>query len=648
MKLLLVLALLAAGSHAAAARVDNFQLLDHNGVAHELYYRDAKVVVLMSHGNGCIFVRDAVATATALEQEFADRGVDFLLVNPNPHDDRQSIAAEAAAHRVTLPILVDEAQLIGEALGFRHTSEVLVIDTAEWRIRYRGPVDDRFAGDWSPDKQPTEHFLRDALLAVLDGKPVPVAERKGLGCVIPYDTADTAAISYSETVAPILIDNCVGCHSPGGIGPFAMTGYDIVHGFAPMIREAVRTQRMPPWHADPHVGSWQNARGLSLDDKRALVHWIEAGAPRGNGPDPLATVDHSVPEWPLGEPDIVVTVPAFDVPATGIIDYQFPYVKNPLDRDVWVRAATVAPGDRTVVHHALVGAVEKLERASSPDAVFDNYIIGYVPGAESIVMPEGTGVFVPKGGAFAFQMHYTASGRATTDETRMALYFYDEPPEHIVRHHVILNPFIRIPPNAARHPEHAYLLFHKDAVLHSLFPHAHFRGYSSSFVLRHPDGKEQLLLSVPRYDFNWQREYVFSEPLNVPAGSKLIHRTKYDNTALNRANPDPSRVVPWGLQSYDEMLYGAVQFRWVDETSEHQTHDPRLAEAKQSFGFLDRNIDGRVQWQELPPQLQQRFGQAFPEELRAPDRGLDLQQFIRVIQQQQRVGEAHRGAPDAG
>jgi hypothetical protein len=648
MKLLLVLALLAAGSNAAARadRVDNFQLLDHNGEAHELYYdRTASAVVLMAHGNGCGFVRGAVEALDEVRASFEPEGVRFLLLNANPQDDRASIRREAAEQGITMPILVDETQLIGQALRLTNTTQVLVIEPGTWSIRYRGPVDDRFDG--AAGNGVSQHYLRDALAAVLAGEPVAVPEREGIGCVIPYTPAAKGEISYSETVAPILVENCVGCHSPGSIGPFAMTDYNVVRGFAPMIREVVRTQRMPPWHADPHIGTFQADRSLSVEDTRALVHWIEAGAPRGNGPDPLTLIDHSVPEWPLGEPDLVLTLPPFEVPATGIIDYQFPYVVNPLDRDVWVRAATVVPGDRQVVHHALVGSVETIERASHPDAVFDNYLIGYVPGAESLVMAENTGVFVPKGGAFAFQMHYTAAGRASTDVTRMALYFYEEPPKYVMRHHVILNPFIRIPPEAQRHAEHAYLEFHKDAILHSLFPHAHFRGYSSSFVLRYPDGSEETLLSVPRYDFNWQREYALAEPLHVPAGSRLIHRSVYDNSALNRANPDPTRTVPWGLQSYDEMLYGAIQFRWADETSDRKTHDLQLARAKQMFGFLDRNIDGRLQWNELPPQLQARVAHAFPVEMRETDQGLDFAQFLRVSQQP-RVSDARPAERDPG
>jgi hypothetical protein len=649
MKPLLVLALVVAGSHAAAnaaERVDNFQLLDHKGQAHELYYyQDASAIVLMAHGNGCVFVRDAVNALDELRAEYEPRGVEFLLINPNPQDDRGSIAREAAEHGIDVPILVDETQLIGESLRLTHTSEVLVVDPSSWSIRYRGPVDDRFAGEGS--EHASEHYLGDALRAVLSDESVATPQREGMGCVIPYMNGDGGdAVSYSEQVAPILTANCLGCHSEGGIGPFAMTGYDIVRGFAPMIREVVRTQRMPPWHADPHIGEFQGDRGLSNDEVRTLVHWVEAGAPRGNGPDPLARGDLSVDEWPLGEPDFIVTLPAFDVPATGVVDYQFPVVPNPLDRDVWVRAATVAPGDRSVVHHALAGSVEDMERAARMDAVFDNYLIGFAPGAESLVMPEDTGVLVRKGGAFVFQMHYTPTGRAGTDVTRLALYFHDEPPRNFLRHHVILNPMLRIPPGAAAHEEQAYLGFPRDAVLYSLFPHAHYRGFSSSFVLRYPDGTEETLLSVPRYDFNWQREYAFVEPVSVPAGSKLIHRTVYDNSARNPGNPDPSRMVTWGLQSHDEMLYGAVQYRWVDETTDRPLHDPRVAEAQQTFGFMDRNMDGRLQWRELPPNLQRHLEPRFPPEVRDTEAGLDLQQFMEALRP--RTGDAHGGRGDAG
>ncbi|MDH3643097.1 MAG: hypothetical protein OES38_13430, partial [Gammaproteobacteria bacterium] len=486
------------------------------------------------------------------------------------------------------------------------------------------------------------NYLADALDAMLSDEPkggeVEVTQRDTIGCLInfPDRGASHANISYTNTIAPMLKEKCAVCHRPGGIGPWAMTGYPMIQGFAPMIREVVRTRRMPPWHADPHIGEWLDDRRLTLAQTQTLIHWIDAGAPRGAGPDPLAGVTAMSSAWPLGEPDLVIDIPAFAVPASGVVDYQFPAVANPLDHGVWIKAATILPGDRTVVHHVLAGASE-----AAPDqereSVFDNYIMGYAPGAESALMPDGTGVFVPPGGYYLFQLHYTPTGKAAVDQSRLGLYFADQTPDNFLRHQVVLDPTINIPPNAAEHEEAAYFEFHKEARLFTLFPHAHYRGRSSSFEVRYPDGRMDQLLSVPNYDFNWQRGYNFVEPLLLPAGSRLIHRTVYDNSANNPGNPDPSRTVPWGLQSWDEMLYGAFSYSWVDESSSAPSHDKRRSGLTQWVGFLDKDMDGKLVWSELPKHMKKRLVQGFKLVDSNGDGGLDIEEFI-AMQRQNTAG----------
>ncbi len=647
-------AALAVFSWAAFAggdpqRVGNFTLLDHQGAAHELHYHgDAAAIVIMVQGNGCPIVRNAVTDIQDLAAAYQSRGVRFFMLNSNLQDDRDSIAREAAEYGIELPVLVDETQLVGEALGVVRTAEVFVIDPDGWQLVYRGPINDRVTYEHQKPAA-TASYLADTLDAMLAEEPVPLAERDAIGCLVNFPERSEAhsAISYSDTVAPILKDNCVVCHSPGGIGPWAMTGYDMVRGFAPMIREVLMTNRMPPWHADPHVGQWQDDRSISNADKQTLVHWIEAGAPRGTGPDPLADLPPVSSDWPLGEPDLVLEIPAFDVPASGVVDYQFPVIANPLDHGVWIEAATIIPGDRTVVHHVLAGSADTFDpEVEREESVFENYIIGYAPGAESYTMPAGTGVYVPPGGAYLFQMHYTPTGRASTDRSRMGLYFADAPPDNFLRHQVVLDPTIHIDPQTPDHEEAAYHQFTGDAVLYTLFPHSHYRGRSSSFELVYPDGRRELLLSVPAYDFNWQRGYNFVEPKAVPAGARLVHRTVYDNSAQNPANPDPSRTVPWGLQSWDEMLYGAFSYAWVEESSAQPIHDPQLSELAQWFGFIDDDMDGRLVWSEMPDFLKKRLVQGFAGADANQDGGLDLQEFA-LLQQRQAEARARQEAAAA-
>ncbi len=632
----LVLLLCAGTAHGnPTARVDDFVLLDQAGKAHQLYYlKDAPAIVLLVQGNGCPIVRNALPALKAVRDVYATKGVEFLMINSNLQDDRASIAKEAAEFDIDLPILDDETQLIGESLGLVRTAEAIVIDPSSWQIVYRGPINDQQTYE-RMKPAPTENYLVDSLDAAIANEPINPAQRDALGCLInfPQRASDHADISYATTIAPLLERACVECHRTGGIGPWAMTDYTMVRGFAPMMREVLRTQRMPPWHADPHVGTFQGDRSLSTSEKQTLVHWIEAGAPRGEGADPLAEASRTWSEWPLGKPDLVVTLPAFEVPASGVVDYQYPWVVNPLDRDVWVRATTIAPGDRAVVHHALAGSVTAPPAEDDLDAVFDNYLIGYAPGAESIEYPDGTGIFVPKGGAFTFQMHYTPVGRAATDVTRMAMYFSDEPPPRVMRHHVLLDPSIQIAPNDAAYTDSAYLQLDHDAVLYSMFPHAHYRGRSAKFTVVYPDGREDLLLSVPRYDFNWQREYRFTTPVSLPAGARLIYTGVFDNSKRNPGNPDPSRTVPWGLQSWDEMLYGAIMFRWADERSDAQFHDGRRLGLRQMYGFMDRDMNGLLELAEMPPRMRKNFEPNIDQIDVNRDGGIDIEEYIGAMRQ---------------
>ncbi len=545
--------------------VDNFRLLDHQGGSRELYYlSDMKAIVLMAHvasarGNGCEASRQAVPGLKALRDQYRAQGVEFLLIDSNLPDTSAAIVKEAAAAGIDMPILIDETQLIGEALDLKRNGEVLVINPQGWKLAYRGPL---AAGN--------ANYAADAVEALVHAQPVKTAKvdapASNKACAIAMPERDKqqahAKISYSKTIAPMLIDNCVTCHRTGGIGPWQMSSYDMVKGFAPMIREVVRTERMPPWHADPHYQAFSNDRSLSKDEAKTLVHWIEAGAPRGGGGDPLAKLNRTWPEWSLGEPDLIVEIPAFEVPATGTIPYQMPSVANPLDHDVWVRAVDFQPGDRTVLHHII--ATMGVDGAGIRDG---GSLGGYVPGAGPMVLPQETGVLMKQGAKFFFQMHYTATGKQARDVSRMGLYFRKDPPPYQFRSAVMAKPSLKIPPNTKAHTESASRMFDRDVIVYSLLPHSHFRGTASNFIATYPDGTQETLLSVPHYDFNWQTTYELTTPKRLPAGTKVTHSTTWDNSTQNKANPDPNREVPWGQQTWDEMLYGVVRFRYVDEAA---------------------------------------------------------------------------------
>jgi hypothetical protein len=399
----------------------------------------------------------------------------------------------------------------------------------------------------------------------------------------------------------MLADKCVVCHTEGGMGPFAMNSYEVVKGFSPMIRETVRTRRMPPYFADPHIGVFKNDQGLTPDQTKTLVHWIEAGAPRGAGADPLlANAGKTAPLWPasLGTPDVIVDLPAFKVPASGLVEYQFMRVDNPFTQNTWLRAIAMKPGDRRVLHHVVSNHVPD---PSQPRTAIPGGSVGsYTPGAEPQVMADGSGAPVPAGGKLNFQMHYTTMGAEAVDRTQVGFYTLKAPPKYIKRSAVIGDFALMIPAGEARHKEVAYLTFPADAYLYTLYPHAHYRGYHVELKAKAPDGKETMLLSLPKYDFNWQRDYDPVTPIFVKAGTKLVATWVYDNSAHNPANPDPKRNVTWGEQTPDEMMYFRVNYRWADETVTHVRND--LQEklfSSTMMGALDDNQNDMVEVAEL-------------------------------------------------
>ena len=641
-------AVAAADPVGSPVKVDNFRLSDAAFGSQELYrLKDAKAVVLITYGNGCPIVRNNAKAYAALKSAYAAKGVEFMAIDSSPQDTRQAVLAEAKEFGLDMPVLMDTNQLVGEQLGVTRTAEVIILDPKTWTVTYRGPVDDRVTYE-RQKAAASEHYAADALDAMLAGQPVKVAHKAAEGCLISFPERDKRAtfakISYAKTIAPMVQEKCSGCHQPGGIGPMALTSYEQIKGFSPMIREVIRTKRMPPWGLDPAISKFHDDKSLSAEQTKTLVHWIEAGAPRGEGVDPLATKQFAAAEWPLGKPDLVLDVPAYKIPANGIVDYQRPFVVNPLKEPRWIKASTVKVANRQAVHHILTGLLSEVPTEGyASETKWGVSVGGYAVGSESQNNPKDVGAFMPVGGAIGFQNHYTPFGKEVTEQAKIALYFYKdgEKPKYVMHNLAIADPSISIGPNEEAHPETAYIEFPKEAILFSAFPHAHYRGRSSDVWIRYPDGKEKMLLAMPKYDFNWQREYVFDQPVKVPAGSKIIVNYTYDNSKRNPANPDPNRTVPWGDQSFDEMLYTALRYRWVDETSDNMKpeYEQALASGRLmgmfdddrkgylvkadlkgqmgkgllgSFAMIDANKDGKLDTKELAA------AQAFMNRRRAP------------------------------
>jgi hypothetical protein len=628
---------------AIPAKADNFMLIDQTGFGHDLLnYREASAIVIVSQANGDHASRKAAAELASMQHTFAK--AQFFMLNSSLKDTRATIAAEAKSLGINFPILDDSLQLVGESLGVTHTAEAFLIDPISMKIVYHGPINADFAEDKSED-----YYLLNALVDLTSHRPIRVASVPGNGTAISFPSRDRkdaySKISYSKTIAPILESKCVDCHQQGGIGPFAMSSYDVVKGFGPMIREVVRTDRMPPWHSDDQINTFQHNKSLTNAEITTLVHWIEGGAPRGDGVDPLITAAHVAPEWPLGKPDLVVDIPAYKLAASGIIDYQYPFVSNVVTEGKWLKASTIKGGQRQGVHHVLTGIVTNPPADGKVStSQWGASVGGYAVGSESIRMPANVGTYIPPGAGIGFQMHYTPFGKEAVDESKVGLYFYrdEEKPDLMMRQSVVIDTTIEIPPNAARHAETAYLKFPKVALLYSVFPHAHYRGIYTDIFLITPDGKQKELMATPHYDFNWQREYEFEKPVTVPAGSKLVAHYIFDNSAGNPANPDPSSRVLWGEQSHEEMLYSAVRFRWMDETADKPTKSDDLLNQNRLIGMMDDNLDEKLQSSELRGKLGEGVRPEFARLDVNADGGLDLAELAPVMQMMSARGRSQQ------
>jgi mono/diheme cytochrome c family protein len=585
---------LLAGTDAAqiaGAKVDNFMLADQTGMGHELYYYNASpAIVLVSSAQGDKVSAKAAEALAKVRDKFKDQNVTFFMLDSSLSSQRgQFVGVPGSAD---LPVLADELQLVGRALGVTKTAEAFLIDTKTWTIAYHGPIDDHFAG-----KKAKGANLTAALEAVLAGQAVPVADAGVKGTPVEFPdrqhSAELSKIDYASEVAPIFADKCVVCHTQGGLGPFAMNSYDIVKGFSPMIREVLRTKRMPPYHSDSHGSIWTDDMRLSDAQVKTIVNWIEAGAPRGEGKDPLPEAAKPAPKWPLGEPNVVVKVPAFEVPATGIVDYQDRSIPTQTAEGKWLKAVAWANATPTV-HHALAGWIPKVDPAGRGFS-WNVALGGYGPGGAPNLTPDDTGIYLPPNGSYAYQMHYTPIGKPVIDTTEVGYYFYKEQPKYILRQASITDFSIEIPAGEQRHHETAYLEFPHDAEVFGVQPHCHSRCYSTKLRIRYPDGTEKVLLNQPRYYFSWQREYHFKDLLEVPKGSLLIADYVYDNSTANAANPDPRKHVTFGEQTSEEMLFTFARFRFKGETTENR-HDEWFAELQGNvtFGALDDNIDGKL------------------------------------------------------
>jgi peroxiredoxin len=540
-----------AAKRESAEETPDFALLDYRGKEFRLHRTDAKAVVLFFTATGCPVAEQSFERLKALQKKYDRNGIRVWLVDSNTADDREALQKQVQQFKLlSLPLLQDETQGVAAMLGVKRTATVFAIETDHWTVFYRGALDDQSV-EGAQKPTPTANYLADALDAFVAGKKPMTAETAAHGCIISFDKEP---INYAKQVAPILESKCFSCHSPGNIGPFAMTNYARVKAMSDMIQEVVLDRRMPPWQPDRHFGSFANGTTLSLAEARTVLRWVEQGASRGDGDDALekATAPHV--EWPLGEPDAIVALPNVEeVPATGILEYRHIKVNVPFTEDVWLKGVVARPGNRRVVHHIIVRVREPGQKEDNQD---DAFLLGWAPGSPDMFFPENTGKRIKKGSTLDFEMHYTVSGKPEKDQSRIGLYLLKDAPQMAFKTRAAYNFDFEIAPNDIASAAQATYVFKRDSLLYDLSPHMHLRGSWFKFEALYPNGKRETLLSVPRYDFNWQHNYRLKEPKRMPAGTWILCTGGFNNSPTNPHNPDPAVHIHWGDQSFDEMFIG--------------------------------------------------------------------------------------------
>lgn len=614
------------GDHGIGRFVPEASFVDLAGKSHTLSeVTKARVTIFAMTSTSCPLSKKYLPTLVGLVKS-SGADVTWVLVNPQATDKLADMQTAVGQFQGRAIYVHDKEAQLAATLGALTTTDVIVLDAAR-TVAYHGAIDDQYGFGYSIDA-PRYRYLADALAAITTGKQPLVSATEAPGCTLEQPAREERAgdVTYHNRISRIVQRHCVECHREGGVGPFALDTYDDLVAHVGMVKQVVERGIMPPWFAvepktKPEAESkavhtpWANDRSLAESEKKDLLAWIAGGKPEGDrrdAPQPLKFDEG----WLIGKPDAIFQF-AKPVPikATGVMPYQNIIVETNLAEDKWVQAIEVQPGDRGVVHHVLVfvqGADSDDDEPVDDAAAERGGFWGiYVPGNSTLVYPEGFAKRIPKGAKLKFQMHYTPNGTATTDQTRIGLIWAKEPPKHEVRVAGIVNARLSIPPGADNHREEATLRLPMDATIMGFLPHLHLRGKACKYEVTRSDGQTTTLLDIPRYDFNWQLLYRYFEPLSLKAGDALRFTAWFDNSDKNPANPDPTKTVRWGAQTFDEMHLGYVEYYIPNAKPGESTSlygGRRRAGGGTRPGFdleaifkrLDRNSDGKLIGDEIP------------------------------------------------
>jgi hypothetical protein len=534
----------------------NFRLLDAQGVTHDLFYHTHRTaIVVLASGTNLDLIAPFTSTLAELQRLYTN-SIETWIVLSDPAPVRSNILAQAKTLGITFPVLLDQNDLAASSVGLTHAGEVALVQTADFTIPYRGEV----VGPGAP--LPADSLLGKALAGVINSLPITFFRTRTPGLQLSYITEQVP--DYAHDIAPIFYQFCAKCHSPSGVAPFAMTNYSVIQDWASTIKHALLSRKMPPWHADPEYGHFTNDLSLPGNLKSAIVHWINAGAPRGDGGDPLAELPPATAfeKWPedLGQPDALVTIPIQSIKATGSEPYRYVFVQSPNTTNVWLKAAVIRPSNYRSVHHYLVWKGAIGNKGVDGNSSYESHIAEFVPGYEPFRLPSDAGISLTRSNWLTFNLHYTPNGVATNDQPTLALWYHKTAPVKIWEPAGPANNTFAIPAQARDYAVQVEWTASTPITIYRFNPHMHLRGKRVKYELVSTNGKRELLLSVPDYDFNWQIGYALAQPKAVPTGARIVVSGAFDNSPQNLANPDPSVTVHWGDQSWMEMFVGFFDY----------------------------------------------------------------------------------------
>ena len=385
--------------------------------------------------------------------------------------------------------------------------------------------------------------------------------------------AADGAPTFAKDVAPIFYKSCVECHRPTMFAPMSLVSYDEARPWARAIKSRVVARTMPPWGADPAHGVFKNDPRLSDADVETIAKWVDAGAPKGDDKD-LPAVPQFVDGWTIGKPDAVFAMEEeFTIPATGAVEYKYFRVPTGLTEDKWIQAIEIKPGARAQVHHVIAFTQPAGTPLKPGGELGPTNIGGVTPNKPGLTFEPGIARLMRGNSDVVLQIHYTTNGTETKDRTQVGIIYAKQPPTKVAGGGMAINPRFVIPAGDGNAEVKATTTLSRDITLTAMTPHMHVRGKDMTYIAHYPDGTSETLLSVPKYDFNWQLTYMLKTPKVLPKGTQVEVIAHFDNSTNNKFNPDPTKDVRWGDQTWEEMMIGF--FSTISETPAPSTAQPQ-------------------------------------------------------------------------